>query len=333
MEKADLVLEGGGVKGLGLVGAVLRLMREGYVFPRVAGSSAGAIVAALLAAGASADQLAGAMGRLEYPRVPDGSGPRIPGVTALYSMLRRSGVYEGDYIQDFLATELERLGVRTFADLRYDDERADSNAKPYQRYKLVVMATDITHGRLLRFPWDYPLLHLDRDKQSVAEAVRASISIPLFFEPVTIHDGDTGVPTTLVDGGILSNFPIEIFDRTDGDDPRWPTLGVKVMPVLPVGSPELFPGLPRPRLAPVRLLEQVIATAIVGNDQTYLERPCVRRRAIQVDASAVGIVEFDAAAPKREAVVAKGDEAARTFLDDWDWKRFKRDCRGAGDDE
>ena len=41
MPKADLVLEGGGVKGLGLVGAVLHLMREGYTFPRVAGTSAG----------------------------------------------------------------------------------------------------------------------------------------------------------------------------------------------------------------------------------------------------------------------------------------------------
>ena len=41
MPKADLVLEGGGVKGLGLVGAVLELMREGYTFPRLAGTSAG----------------------------------------------------------------------------------------------------------------------------------------------------------------------------------------------------------------------------------------------------------------------------------------------------
>ncbi len=332
MAKADLVLEGGGVKGLGLVGAVLRLMREGYVFPRVAGASAGSIVAAFLAAGATEDDLAGAMGRLEYARVPDLARPRIPGVTPLLSMVRKSGVYEGDYIHDFVARELERFDVRTFADLRHTDPKADTNQKPYQRYKLVVMATDVTKGRLLRFPWDYPRLHLDPDEQSVAEAVRASISIPFFFEPVTIRDGETGEPTTLVDGGILSNFPIEIFDRTDGDEPRWPTLGVKVIPALPVGSPELFPGLPRPRLAPLQLLERVLATAIVGNDQTYLERPCVKRRAIEVDTSAVGIVEFDADAAKREAVVASGDDEARRFLVDWDWERYKRDCRGADEE-
>src|SRR5262245_8831562 len=46
----DLVLEGGGVKGIGLVGAVLTLSDAGYGFPRVAGTSAGAITAALIAA-------------------------------------------------------------------------------------------------------------------------------------------------------------------------------------------------------------------------------------------------------------------------------------------
>ena len=48
--RADLVLEGGGVKGIALAGAVLALAERGYSFPRVAGTSAGAIVASLVAA-------------------------------------------------------------------------------------------------------------------------------------------------------------------------------------------------------------------------------------------------------------------------------------------
>lgn len=93
---------------------------------------------------------------------------------------------------------------------------------------------------------------------------------------------------------MLSNFPIEIFDRTDATNPRWPTLGVKIVPQLPAGDAQLFPSIALPKLPPVHLLEQVVATAIGGHDQTYLERPCVRRRAMQVDTSAIGIVEFDA---------------------------------------
>jgi NTE family protein len=330
--RADLVLEGGGMKGLGLLGAVLRLMRAGYTFPRVAGTSAGSIVAAFLATGTTRDQLAGAMDRLDYSRVPDRAPPGIPVVSEGISLLRSSGAYEGDYIREFVYDELQSLGVRTFGDLRRTDRGADSNLERHRRYKLVVMATDVTRGRLLRLPWDYRLLGLDPDEQVVADAVRASISIPLYFEPVTVREGETGDETTLVDGGVLSNFPIEIFDRTDGAKPRWPTLGVKVIPALPAGDAQLFPGIALPALPPVHLLEQVVATAIVGNDQTYLERPCVRRRAIQVDTSAVGVVEFDAPREKREAVVANGDMAAEQFLGGWDWERFRRECREVGDE-
>jgi len=326
--KADLVLEGGGIKGLGLVGAVLRLLQEGYSFPRVAGTSAGAIVAALLAAGITADKLVDVMDRLEYARVPDHSPPGIPVISEGLSLLRKRGAYEGDYVREFLYEELKQLGVTTFSQLRRSDSRADRNLAPYQRYRLVVMATDVTRGRLLRLPWDYRLLNLEPDEQLVADAVRASMSIPLYFEPVTIRDGTTGEQTTLVDGGVLSNFPIEIFDRTDATEPRWPTLGVKVIPQLPAADAQLFPGIALPRLPPVNLLEQVVATAIVGHDQTYLERPCVRRRAIEVDTSAIGIVEFDASPAKRAAVTANGDRAVERFLADWDWERYKRECRG-----
>jgi predicted acylesterase/phospholipase RssA len=109
--------------------------------------------------------------------------------------------------------------------------------------------------------------------------------IPLYFEPRTLRNERTGTESTLVDGGVLSNFPMEIFDRTDGEDARWPTFGVRVIPTLPGADVKLFPALALPALPPMRELEQVLATAIVGNDQTYMELPCVRRRTIHVDTS------------------------------------------------
>lgn len=316
------------MKGIGLGGAIRALMRAGYAFQRVAGTSAGAVAGALVAAGMSEPDLEDAMARLDYARVPDRGLPRIPVVSEGISLLHSGGAYEGDYIRDFVRGELEALGVRTFADLRRSDPGADANLPPERRYKLVVMATDVTHGRLLRLPWDYGLLGLDPDEQLVADAVRASISIPLYFDPVVVADAAGGERVTLVDGGVLSNFPIEIFDRTDLRPPRWPTLGVKIMPELPAGDPELFPGIALPALAPVKLLERVVATAIVGNDQTYLERPCVRRRTISVDTSAVGVVEFDASERQRETVIASGAAAAEAFLSTWDWDAFRRACPG-----
>jgi len=326
MPEADLVLEGGGMKGIGLGGAVTALQRAGYAFPRVAGTSAGAIVAALLAAGLGERALVDAMTRLQYDRVPDRGLPKIPILSEGISLLHSAGAYEGDYIHHFVRDELERAGVRTFGDLRRSDGGDDAALAPERRYSIVVTATDVTHGRLLRLPWDYPLLGLDPDEQLVADAVRASISIPLYFEPVVVRHGDTGERITLVDGGVLSNYPIEIFDRTDLRTPRWPTLGVKVMPSLPAGDADLFPGVALPALPPVKLLEQVVATAIVGNDQTYLERPCVRRRTIFVDTSSVGIVEFDASDEQRATAIANGAAAAERFLQTWDWEAFRREC-------
>ena len=84
-----------------------------------------------------------------------------------------------------------------------------------------MLASDLSRRRLVRLPWDYPDYGLDPDEMGVADAVRSSASIPFFFEPVTMS-GVGGV-STLVDGALLSTYPVSIFDRDDGRAPRWPT--------------------------------------------------------------------------------------------------------------
>jgi hypothetical protein len=59
----------------------------------------------------------------------------------------------------------------------------------------------------------------------------------------------------------------------------------------------------------------------------------LRWRAIQVDTSAIGIVEFNAPKEKRDALVANGDKASEQFLSIWDWEFFKKECRDASDEE
>lgn len=180
------------------------------------------------------------------------------------------------------------------------------------------MATDVTHGRLLRLPWDYPLLDLDSDEQLVADAVRMSLSIPFYFRPCSLRHGSTGEVSTVVDGGVLSNFAIEIFDRTDGRPPRWPTFGVRLFPDLPEGLGDVVPWFGVPMLPVVRLLEQVVATALVGRDQTHLERPGVRDRTMTVDTSGTAITEFGIGEREKTALVERGRSAAREFLHGWE---------------
>ena len=324
---ADLVLEGGGVKGVALVGAAVELLRS-YRFERVAGSSAGAVLAAFLATGLDADGVLERTSRLEYDRVPDAWAP-VPVVAPAIGLLTRSGLHPGRYVTEWLREELADLGVHTFGDLRRHDPGDDPALAPWQRYRLVVTATDVTRGRLLRLPWDYRDYGLDPDAQPVADAVRASLAIPYFFSPQTLRDPRTGRRSTLVDGGVLSNFPVETFDRTDAAAPRWPTFGVGVGDTLSDEDVSVFPHrwlLP----GPVKLLDSLVATTVSARDRAYLARPCVRRRAFSIDTSGTGLTEFDVGDAERARLVASGAEAARAFLADWDWAAYLGECRGGG---
>ena len=324
---ADLVLEGGGVKGVALVGALVELLPR-YRFQRVAGTSAGAVAAAFVAAGADADGVRAALDRLDYARVPDSWVP-VPGLSQAGGLLLREGAHPGRYVHDWLRRELADLGVVTFGDLRRDDAGADPSLAADRRYSLVVMATDVTRGRLLRLPWDYHEYGLEPDRQPVADAVRMSLSIPLFFAPCALTDAGTGQRCTVVDGGVLSNFPIEVFDRTDDTPPRWPTFGVGVTEALAgTGPVSLAPGLPLGAVPAVGLLDAVVATAITGNDRTYLASPCVQRRAFAADTSGVAVTDFGISPARRAQLFEAGRRAAREFLGRWDWEQYLRACRG-----
>jgi NTE family protein len=313
-QPCDLVLEGGGVKGLGTAGAVMGLLDAGWTFQRVAGTSVGALAAAFAAAGTDATGFRDILGRLDLRKIPDRRLP-LPLVSEGLSLATRRGAYAGDWIHAWLQRELEGLGVATFADLRREDPGDDpALSGPEHRYRLVVMATDVTAGRLLRLPWDYPLLGLDPDEQLVADAVRMSLSIPFYFAPCTLRNSGTGEEATIVDGGVLSNFAIEIFDRTDGREPRWPTFGVRLLPDLPAGLGDLVPFYGVPMFPAVRLLEQVVATALVGHDQTHLDRPGVRERTMTIDTKGTAITEFGIGPVERADLIARGQEAAREFL-------------------
>ena len=186
---ADLVLEGGGVKGIALVGAYTALSEAGYNVHRIAGTSAGAIVGALIAAGMTSGDLKRVMREIDYGRFEDkGFLDHLGLVGKGASLLFEKGIYEGSYLRAFMNDQLNALGVETFADLRIDDPGASpTDAKAY---RLVVMTSDVTRARLVRLPWDYEQYGLDPDEQRVADAVRASMSIPFFYEPVRLTDRD-----------------------------------------------------------------------------------------------------------------------------------------------
>ncbi|NDJ87625.1 patatin-like phospholipase family protein [Mycolicibacter kumamotonensis] len=321
---ADLVLSGGGVRFIGLVGAVVALMDAGYSTQRISGVSGGSVVATILAAAAQGDQLSAAQVKEMALSVPlqtwrDAAAP-VPLLGAAYGFLRDSGLYRGDVAHDWIRSELANLGVSTWGDLRYDED----NLLTERRYRAVVTVTDVTTGQLVRLPWDYRRVYgLDPDEQSVADAVRASMSVPFFYRPVTLTSA-AGRRSTLVDGGVLSNFPIYTFDRLDGRAPLWPTFGVTVVPELSGGDiGDMVPSLrPLRVFGQSRLLENLISTLLIGHDQTYLNQPWVSVRAIKVNPTDVGVLDFGISRARLEALYENGYVATQQFLSTWDWPAY-----------
>jgi len=316
---ADLVLEGGGVKGIGLVGAFAALTDAGYTFHRVAGTSAGAIVGALIAADLGAPELERVMRALDYTRFEDEGAIDHLGLPGkALSIVFEKGIYEGAYLRRWLDALLAPIGKRTFGDLKVDDP--GSSLPPERSYRLVVMTSDVSRGELVRLPWDYPRYGLVADDQLVADAVRASMSIPFFYEPVRFAGAGTGSPASyLVDGGMLSNFPIDTFDRTDGKAPRWPTFGIKLSARPATPTPERFHVG-----GAFGLAKAMVGTMMNFHDQMHIDDPGVLARTMFVDTADVRATDFGIDTATQDLLFDNGRAGAQKFLATWSFADYVR---------
>jgi NTE family protein len=184
IDEADGVFRGGGVKGLGLAGALLGFAEHPEKpvkrWVNVAGASAGAIIACYLAAGHSADDIAALMTRTKFGGFQDFPWPgRYVGGGV--NLLRKHGLARGEAFRSWFSGELEG---KTFASTKTDDGK---------RYRLKLIAVDVTNRALLVLPDDLPRYRrlgektaIDPDRFEIADAARMSMSIPYFFEPVVL---------------------------------------------------------------------------------------------------------------------------------------------------
>ncbi|CAM5409474.1 hypothetical protein SALBM135S_01420 [Streptomyces alboniger] len=320
----DLVLEGGGVKGIALAGA-LRELTAARTVQRVAGTSAGAVVAALLAAGYTVAELEQELRELDFGAFRDGPARRFGFVGAALAVLLHNGVHKGDALHDWIAERLAAKGVTTFGQLRREDGDDDPVASPY---RLAVVVSDISRGRVLRLPEDYrALCGINPDTARVADAVRASASIPFYFRPMRLRPGPAQGrrPLVCVDGGLLSNFPVGLFDRQDATTPRWPTMGVKL-------SMRRTPRQDwRPVRNPVELTRRLVSTMTGAHDQFHVDRACVRDRTVFVDTTGVRATDFGISKAQTERLYVNGRTAARQFLAAWDFQEWLNRCHPAHD--
>lgn len=310
---ADLVLEGGGVKGIALVGAAVALSEHGYRFARIAGSSAGALVGSIMAAMQLRDEpisrVDDIMRTLDYTRMLDRRGVARwaswwPTLANGIGILMHQGMYRGAYLEDWTRGVLADLGVRTFGDLAFDDP--GSALAPEHSYRLVVTASDLSRQRLMYLPWDLDGYGIDATEFSVARAVRASSAIPFMFEPVRIR-GHHGV-STLADGSLLRSYPIEIFDRGDGRPERWPTLGIRL------SSPAGERAPAKPVTGPISMIQSLIYTTVDSTQVRHVADVENQDRSIFAKPRGVRWTDFDLTPAQQQSLFDAGHAAGLKWL-------------------
>ncbi|NJO76728.1 MAG: phospholipase, partial [Leptolyngbyaceae cyanobacterium RM1_406_9] len=296
--------------------------------------AAGAITAALVAANFQIDELERIVGGLNYMEfltqktswlIWNGNPAddlRSP-VRLIFNLLisRRLGEYNSDPFRDWLQDNLQQRGLKTFKDIRNSPFGAD----------LKVIVSDITSGEMLVLPDDLEIEAIEglgrpklieqlglrnRDEFSIAEAVRLSMSIPFFFQP-----GKLG-SRRIVDGGILSNFPLWVYDvptqaersSTVRRCPRWPTFGLRL-------TEEGFQK--QAKIAgPFDMLGAMFKTMMVAHDRHHLNQSN-QGRVINIDVTEARVTatEFDISDSKKDILYQLGYQQAKEFFHTWNWSK------------
>lgn len=286
------VFEGGGVRGIGLIGAAGVFLEKGYRFNRVAGNSAGSIVASLIAGGYSATELKAIMTALDYSRFADKDWKDKLPFGMAYSLFAEKGLYEGKYLRDFIKEKLEKAPhpIRTFRDVKEKDGS----------YRLQMIAADISRAKLLVLPQDIADYGIDPDDLEVADAVRMSVSIPYFFEPVQLRHVD-GTECFIVDGGIVCNFPVWIYDDDiEAGNP-------------PVGFCLVDDGDTRPIHGVVSMLAAILETMLEARDKRYIADE--QLNTVQIPTLGIQTCDFHLSRDRQEALYLAGRKAAVKYLD------------------
>ena len=148
---ADLVFEGGGVKGIGLAGAYSALCERGSSPSASPARRPGAITAALVAAGYSAQELDEILLEVPFTRFKDEAWEdRVPLVGHPLSVLLQRGIYEGRFFQAWMTRAAGGQGRAA----RSVSSRTRRRRSLRDRYRLKVIVSDVTHRRLLVLPDD-----------------------------------------------------------------------------------------------------------------------------------------------------------------------------------
>ncbi|GAF23215.1 MULTISPECIES: patatin-like phospholipase family protein [Shouchella] len=296
--KVDAVFEGGGIRGIAFAGAIESMEAHGVQWQKLAGTSVGAIIAALLAAGYTSKEINEQLKVLNFKDLRGKNWVNhIPFVGNFINLVFYLGMYKNDYIDVWLEELLRRKNIRTFADLPPE--------------KLKIIASDISSGQMIIFPDDLNRYGMKPSDVTIAQAVRMSTSIPFFYRPARWKLANKS-KAYIVDGGLLSNFPIWLFDV---ENPRYPTFGFRFLKDRIEGD-AIIP-------TPIHLAQNIVKTMMQAHDMRHLSDE-TRDRTIQIYTDSITATDFLLTDEQSDYLFESGYQAAELFLSTWDFDAHKQ---------
>ena len=322
----NLVFEGGGVKGIAYVGAMKVLEKEKILINvnRVGGTSAGSINAVLFAAGFSNQETLNVLSKLDFNDFKDDSW----GVLRDMKRLKNEyGWYKGDYFKEWIGNLLNKKTGSSNITFKALLEHTGK--------ELYVYASNLSTN----FGEVYSPEHTPRMR--VVDAIRRSMSIPLFFRAVRDDRKDV-----FVDGGVINNYPVKLFDREkyleNGSLIRIPEYYKKENELLAAKSQKSSSYVYNKETLGFRLdsakeigvfrdgqesrhnkienfldyTMQLINTVLAVQNSQHLHSDDWHRT-VYIDTLGVGTTDFDLSDNRKTKLVASGKKAAEDYLKWW----------------
>lgn len=290
----NLVFEGTGVRNAIYAGCLIALDRAGLFtgVEAAAGTSSGSIIATMVSLGYSATEIRDEILDLDFSKLLDGAA-----VTGPVRMLTRYGWHKGDYFLERMeAIVAKKTGKprSTFAE-----------CKALGHKTLRVVGSNITKRTVRVFP------DATSDDMAVADAVRISMSIPLFFASRR-YQGDV-----YVDGGVLWNYPLGIFDRSSQLNGETLGFHVKNTP-LPAHTKtwtphDYFAGL---------------FGCVIRQQESDLEhRALDRDRTVSISDEGIVLTDFNLSKDDKLGLIEAGRTTTETFLRERELRRGLAETR------
>jgi len=305
----NLVFEGGGIKGIAYAGAIGVLEAKGIMpgIRRVAGTSAGAITATLLALGPGAAEIQDILHATRFSSFEDAS---LGVVRNSWRLLHRYGWYKGDAFSTWAKQQIAALGGD--AGLTFAALAARAKETPEKYRELYMIGTDLSAQKAVVYS-------AERTPDTpIWQALRISMSLPLVFASMK-SDRDI-----CVDGGLSWNYPLDLFDHPrykagaegESDAPLYntATLGFRVDSRAEIQAERSHFNLPRAEVHNlVDYLKALAGFAIDMANHAHL-KDADWHRTVFIDSQGVGTTDFGIDEKQQMALIDSGRQGAEDYL-------------------